>query len=154
MSTTTKVPAPPQPATQHENPLKALIRFGQSIWFDYIRRDLITSGQLARMIHDDGLRGMTSNPTIFEKAFSSSPDYTKPLAELAKRGDLDAKGIYETLAIRDIQDAADALREVYDAAKRRDGYVSLEVSPYLAHKTQETKDECARGCGRPWRATM
>jgi transaldolase / glucose-6-phosphate isomerase len=144
MSTTTKVPAPPQTASQHENPLKALLRYGQSIWFDYIRRDLITSGQLARMIHDDGLRGMTSNPTIFEKAFSSSPDYTKPLGELARRGDLDAKGIYETLAIRDIQDAADALREVYDAAKRRDGYVSLEVSPYLAHKTQETKDEARR----------
>jgi transaldolase / glucose-6-phosphate isomerase len=144
MSTTTKVPAPPQPASQHENPLKALLRYGQSIWFDYIRRDLITSGQLARMIHDDGLRGMTSNPTIFEKAFSSSPDYTKPLGELARRGDLDAKAIYETLAIRDIQDAADALREVYDAAKRRDGYVSLEVSPYLAHKTQETKDEARR----------
>jgi transaldolase/glucose-6-phosphate isomerase len=144
MSTTTKTPAPPQPATQHENPLKALIRFGQSIWFDYIRRDLITTGQLARLIQDDGLRGMTSNPTIFEKAFSSSPDYTKPLAELAKRGDLDAKGIYETLAIRDIQDAADALRGVYDQTKRRDGYVSLEVSPYLAHKTQETKDEARR----------
>jgi transaldolase / glucose-6-phosphate isomerase len=144
MSTTTKVPAPPQPASQHENPLKALLRYGQSIWFDYIRRDLITSGQLARMIHEDGLRGMTSNPTIFEKAFSSSPDYTKPLGELARRGDLDTKGIYESLAIRDIQDAADALREVYDAAKRRDGYVSLEVSPYLAHKTQETKDEARR----------
>jgi transaldolase/glucose-6-phosphate isomerase len=144
MSTTTKVPATAPAASQHENPLKALLRYGQSIWFDYIRRDLITSGQLARMIHEDGLRGMTSNPTIFEKAFSSSPDYTKPLGELARRGDLDAKGIYETLAIRDIQDAADALREVYDAAKRRDGYVSLEVSPYLAHKTQETKDEARR----------
>ncbi|HXO87626.1 MAG TPA: transaldolase [Candidatus Acidoferrales bacterium] len=144
MSTTTKVPATAPSASQHENPLKALLRYGQSIWFDYIRRDLITSGQLARMIHEDGLRGMTSNPTIFEKAFSSSPDYTKPLGELARRGDLDAKGIYETLAIRDIQDAADALREVYDAAKRRDGYVSLEVSPYLAHKTQETKDEARR----------
>src|SRR5580704_1804319 len=87
---------------------------------------------------------MTSNPTIFEKAFAESPDYTKPLAELAKRGDLDAKGIYEHLAIRDIQDAADALRGVYDHTKRRDGYVSLEVSPYLAHKTQETVDEARR----------
>lgn len=144
MSTTTKVPAPPQPSSQHENPLKALIRFGQSIWFDYIRRDLITTGQLARLIEDDGLRGMTSNPTIFEKAFSSSPDYQKPLGELARRGGLDAKGIYETLAIRDIQDAADALRRVYDQTKRRDGYVSLEVSPYLAHKTKETIDEARR----------
>jgi transaldolase / glucose-6-phosphate isomerase len=144
MSTTTKVPAPSQQASQKENPLKALIKFGQSVWFDYIRRDLITTGQLARLISDDGLRGMTSNPTIFEKAFSSSPDYTKPLGELARKGGLDAKGIYETLAIRDIQDAADALRGVYEQTKRRDGYVSLEVSPYLAHKTQETKDEARR----------
>jgi transaldolase/glucose-6-phosphate isomerase len=138
------VRATPLDASQPENPLKALIRFGQSVWFDYIRRDLITSGKLARLIQDDGLRGMTSNPTIFEKAFAESPDYTKPLAELAKRGDLDAKGIYEHLAIRDIQDAADALRGVYDHTKRRDGYVSLEVSPYLAHKTQETIDEARR----------
>ena len=144
MSTTTKVPAPSQQNSQHENPLKALNKFGQSIWFDYIRRDLITTGQLARLIQDDGLRGMTSNPTIFEKAFSSSPDYTKPLGELARKGGLDAKGIYETLAIRDIQDAAEALRGVYEQTKRRDGYVSLEVSPYLAHKTQETKDEARR----------
>ena len=144
MSTTTKTPAPPEQSSQRENPLKALIRFGQSIWFDYIRRDLITTGQLARLIEDDGLRGMTSNPTIFEKAISSSPDYQKPLGELARRSDLDAKGIYESLAIRDIQDAADALRGVYDQTKRRDGYVSLEVSPYLAHKTQETMDEARR----------
>jgi transaldolase/glucose-6-phosphate isomerase len=144
MSTTTKVPAPSQQASQKENPLKALIKFGQSVWFDYIRRDLITTGQLARLISEDGLRGMTSNPTIFEKAFSGSPDYTKPLGELARKGGLDAKGIYETLAIRDIQDAADALRGVYDQTKRRDGYVSLEVSPYLAHKTQETMDEARR----------
>ncbi|HXO45304.1 MAG TPA: transaldolase [Candidatus Cybelea sp.] len=144
MSLTAKPTAAPLDASQPENPLKALIRFGQSVWFDYIRRDLITSGKLARLIQDDGLRGMTSNPTIFEKAFAESPDYTKPLAELAKRGDLDAKGIYEHLAIRDIQDAADALRGVYDHTKRRDGYVSLEVSPYLAHKTQETIDEARR----------
>ena len=152
MNTTTKTPAPPQQSSQRENSLKALIRFGQSVWFDYIRRDLITTGQLARLIEDDGLRGMTSNPTIFEKAFSSSPDYQKPLGELARRGGLDAKGIYETLAIRDIQDAADALRGVYDQTKRRDGYVSLEVSPYLAHKTQETMDEARRlwkTVGRP-----
>ncbi len=143
MSTTLK-PVAPQDSSQQENPLKALIRFGQSVWLDYIRRDLMTSGQLAQMIQVDGLRGMTSNPTIFEKAFAGSPDYQKPLADLAKRGDLDSKGIYETLAIRDIQDAADALRGVYDQTKRRDGYVSLEVSPYLAHKTQETKDEARR----------
>jgi transaldolase/glucose-6-phosphate isomerase len=144
MSLTAKTTHAPQDAKRPENPLKALLRFGQSVWFDYIRRDLITTGQLARLIEDDGLRGMTSNPTIFEKAIAGSPDYTKPLAELAKRGDLDAKGIYENLAVRDIQDAADALRGVYDQSKRRDGYVSLEVSPYLAHKTQETIDEARR----------
>jgi transaldolase/glucose-6-phosphate isomerase len=144
MSLTAKTTPAPQDAKRPENPLKALLRYGQSVWFDYIRRDLITTGQLARLIEDDGLRGMTSNPTIFEKAIAGSPDYTKPLAELAKRGDLDAKGIYEHLAIRDIQDAADALRGVYDQSKRRDGYVSLEVSPYLAHKTKETIDEARR----------
>jgi transaldolase / glucose-6-phosphate isomerase len=144
MSLTTKPTAATQESTRRENPLKALIRIGQSVWFDYIRRDLITTGQLARLIEDDGLRGMTSNPAIFEKAIAGSPDYTQPLAELAKRGNLDAKGIYEHLAIRDIQDAADALHGVYDQSRRRDGYVSLEVSPYLAHKTQETIDEARR----------
>jgi transaldolase / glucose-6-phosphate isomerase len=144
MSLTAKPTAATQESTRPENPLKALIGFGQSVWFDYIRRDLITTGQLARLIDQDGLRGMTSNPTIFEKAIAGSPDYAQPLAELAKRGDLDAKGIYEHLAIRDIQDAADTLRRVYDQTKRRDGYVSLEVSPYLAHKTQETIDEARR----------
>jgi transaldolase/glucose-6-phosphate isomerase len=144
MSLTAKPNAAPQAGQQRENPLKALIRFGQSVWFDYIRRDLITTGQLKRLIEDDGLRGMTSNPAIFEKAIAGSPDYTQPLAELAKRGNLDAKGIYERLAIRDIQDAADALRVVYDQSKRRDGYVSLEVSPYLAHQTKETIEEARR----------
>jgi transaldolase/glucose-6-phosphate isomerase len=144
MSLTAKPNAAPQAGQQHENPLKALIRFGQSVWFDYIRRDLITTGQLKRLIEDDGLRGMTSNPAIFEKAIAGSPDYTQPLAELAKSGNLDAKGIYERLAIRDIQDAADALRVVYDQSKRRDGYVSLEVSPYLAHQTKETIEEARR----------
>ncbi len=144
MSLTAKPTTPPQDAKQAENPLKALNRFGQSVWYDYIRRDLITSGELARLIEDDGLRGMTSNPTIFEKAIAGSTDYAQQLAELAKRKDLDTKGIFEHLAIRDIQDAADALRRVYNQTKHRDGYVSIEVSPYLAHKTQETIDEAVR----------
>lgn len=144
MSLTAKPTTPPQDAKQTENPLKALNRFGQSVWYDYIRRDLITSGQLARLIDDDGLRGMTSNPTIFEKAIAGSTDYAQQLGELAKRKDLDTKGIFEHLAIRDIQDAADALRRVYDQTKHRDGYVSIEVSPYLAHKTQETIEEAVR----------
>ena len=144
MSVTTKPNGGSGEANISGNPLKALNRFGQSVWLDYIRRDLMSSGELARLIDEDGLRGMTSNPTIFEKAITGSPDYAADLQQLAKRGDLDAKAIYEQIAIRDIQTAADALRRVYDQTKRRDGYVSLEVSPYLAHKTQETIDEAVR----------
>jgi transaldolase / glucose-6-phosphate isomerase len=129
---------------QTQNPLQALLSFGQSVWLDYIRRNLIETGELARMIREDGLRGMTSNPSIFEKAIAGSTDYSQMLGELAARGDLDATGIYEHLAIRDVQDAADAFRGVYDSSKRRDGYVSLEVSPYLAHKTDETIAEARR----------
>jgi len=131
-------------AGQGENPLKGLLRFGQSVWLDYIRHDLISKGELARLIEEDGLRGMTSNPTIFEKAIAHSEDYTPRLQELSQAKDLDAKGIYEQIAIRDIQDAAGALRRVYEETKRRDGYVSLEVSPHLAHKTQPTIDEAMR----------
>ena len=126
-----------------ENPLKQLARFGQSIWLDYIRRSLMTSGDLRRMVEEDGLGGMTSNPSIFEKAMGGA-EYADYLAELRKDKTLDAKGIYEGLAIRDIQDAADVLRPVYDRTKRHDGYVSLEVAPYLAYKTQETIDEALR----------
>lgn len=133
-----------RPSAPAVNPLKALTRFGQSVWLDYIRRSLLTSGELERLIEQDGLRGMTSNPAIFEKAIAGSTDYSQALADLAARPGLDAKAIYEQLAIRDIQDAADALRRVYDQTNRRDGYVSLEVSPYLAHKTQETIDEALR----------
>ncbi len=127
-----------------QNPLKTLTNYGQSVWLDYIRRSLITTGELKRLIDEDGLRGVTSNPAIFEKAITGSTDYTQTLQELEKRKDLDAKGMFEILAVRDIQDAADVLRPVYEQTKRRDGYVSLEVSPYLANKTQETLDEARR----------
>ena len=127
-----------------ENPLKQLTRFGQSIWLDYIRRSLMTSGELRRMVEEDGLGGMTSNPSIFEKAIEGGEEYADYLAQLKADKSLDAKGIYERLAIRDIQDAADVLRPVYVSTKRRDGYVSLEVAPYLAHKTQDTIDEALR----------
>ena len=133
-----------QSSAQVANPLKALARFGQSVWLDYIRRSLLTSGELARLIEEDGLCGMTSNPAIFEKAIAGSADYSEALGQFATRGNLDAKFVYEQLAIRDIQDAADALRGVYDRTRRRDGYVSLEVSPYLAHKTGETIEEARR----------
>jgi len=126
------------------NPLKDLLNYGQSVWLDYIRRDLFTNGELKRLIDQDGLRGMTSNPSIFEKAIAESKLYSDLLDSLRSRTDLDAKGRFEILAIRDIQDAADILRPVYDSSKRRDGYVSLEVSPYLARDTQGTIEEARR----------
>ncbi len=126
------------------NPLKQLQSFGQSIWLDYIRRDLLTSGELQRLIDEDGLRGMTSNPAIFEKAIGESTYYQDFLDSFASHTDLDAKGRYEKLAIRDIQDAADLMRPVYQSTKKRDGYVSLEVSPYLANDTNGTLEEARR----------
>ena len=126
------------------NPLKDLLKYGQSVWLDYIRRDLLTSGELKRMINEDGLRGMTSNPSIFEKAIAESTLYSDILQSLRSRTDLDAKGRYEILAIRDIQDATDIFRPVYQDSKRRDGYVSLEVSPFLARDTQGTLAEARR----------
>jgi transaldolase/glucose-6-phosphate isomerase len=126
------------------NPLKDLLQYGQSVWLDYIRRNLLSSGELQHLIEEDGLRGMTSNPAIFEKAIAGSGDYTDLLQSLQSRTDLDAKARYEILAIRDIQDAADFLRPVYDSSKRRDGYVSLEVSPYLARDTEGTLGEARR----------
>jgi transaldolase / glucose-6-phosphate isomerase len=127
-----------------KNPLKELLNYGQSMWLDYIRRDLFTTGKLKKMVADDGLRGMTSNPAIFEKAIADSSLYDDILAQLASRKDLDATGKFEQIAIRDIRDAADALRGVYEESNFRDGYVSLEVSPYLARKTKETIDEARR----------
>ena len=126
------------------NPLKDLLKFGQSVWLDYIRRDLIQSGELKRLIEEDGLRGMTSNPAIFEKAIAGSTDYADILASLKDRSDLDAKARYELIAIRDIQEAADLLRPVYQESKLRDGYISLEVSPYLARDTPGTLEEARR----------
>ncbi len=126
------------------NPLSALGEHGQSIWLDYIRRGLITSGELLRHVREDGLRGVTSNPAIFEKAIAGSTDYSADLDALQRRTDLDAMAMYEHLAIRDIQDAAEVLRPVYEETRRRDGYVSLEVSPYLARDTQGTIEEARR----------
>ena len=132
----------PNPATT-ANPLKELHAYGQSVWLDYIRRSLITSGELRRLIDEDGLRGMTSNPSIFEKAITGSTDYQDILDDPQSR-QLDAKQLYEKIAIRDVQDAADALLPVYQASQRADGYVSLEVSPLLAHDTQGTLEEARR----------
>ncbi len=126
------------------NPLKALLDYGQSMWLDYIRRDLLTSGKLKQMIAEDGLRGMTSNPSIFEKAIAESSLYDDMLHSLASRSDLNATSRYEQIAIRDIQDAADILHPVYQESHFRDGYVSLEVSPLLALETQKTIEEARR----------
>jgi transaldolase/glucose-6-phosphate isomerase len=114
------------------------------MWLDYIRRDLFTTGKLKQLIDDDGLRGMTSNPAIFEKAIADSSLYDDQLKSLTSRAELDTTGRYEQIAIKDIQSAADILRGVYDASNARDGYVSLEVSPYLARRTQESIDEARR----------
>jgi transaldolase / glucose-6-phosphate isomerase len=126
------------------NPLKELAKYGQSVWLDYIRRSLLTSGELQRLIDEDGLRGMTSNPSIFEKAITGSTDYADFLKSLDSRPELNATQRYEMLAVRDIQDAADILRPVYEKTKRRDGYVSLEVSPLLGRDTQGSISEARR----------
>jgi transaldolase/glucose-6-phosphate isomerase len=127
-----------------KNPLKDLLKYGQAMWLDYIRRDLFTTGKLKALIEDDGLRGMTSNPAIFEKAVADSSLYDDVLHSLATQKGLSPTAKFEQIAIRDIQDAADALRPVYEETEYRDGYVSLEVSPYLALKTQDTLDEARR----------
>jgi len=140
MTTTTTLPSV---GAKGVNPLKALLEFRQSPWMDYIRRDLLTSGGLQKMIQEDGLMGMTSNPTIFEKAITGSQDYADIL-ESPEAKKLDAKGVYEKIAIRDVQDATDIFKSVYQQSKRRDGYVSLEVSPLLANDTKATIDEARR----------
>jgi len=126
-----------------DNPLKQLGTLGQSIWLDYIRRDLIASGQLRRLIEDDGLRGMTSNPAIFEKAISDSQDYDADIQALALQGK-NVVEIYEALSQRDVQSAADEFRPLYNAMDGKDGYVSLEVNPHLAHDTDGTIKEARR----------
>jgi transaldolase/glucose-6-phosphate isomerase len=125
------------------NPLKGLLEYGQSPWMDYIRRDLLTGGGLKKMIEQDGLRGMTSNPSIFEKAITGSTLYNDILQSPEAKS-LDAKGLFEKIAIRDVQDSCDIFKPVYQTSHRRDGYVSLEVSPYLANDTKGTIEEARR----------
>lgn len=125
------------------NPLLELNSFGQSIWLDYIRRDFVTGDGLEKLIAEDGLTGMTSNPAIFEKAIGGGNEYAPAIRALKSKG-LDAMGLYEALAIEDIRSAADRLRPVFEASDGRDGYVSLEVSPYLANDTAATVVEAHR----------
>lgn len=130
------------------NPLLRLSPAGQSIWLDYLHRKILENGQLTRWIEEDGVKGMTSNPSIFEKAIGEGGDYDDRLKAALDRGDLEAGALYETLAIADIQAAADQFRPVYDRLAGEDGYVSLEVSPYLAMDTEATVAEARR----LWRA--
>jgi transaldolase / glucose-6-phosphate isomerase len=134
------------------NPLKQLESCGQAPWLDYLKRSLLTSGELQTMIERDGLKGMTSNPSIFEKAIAESDEYTDALKKFQASGDHSVNEIYEHLAIADIQSAADALKPVFDKTKGRDGYISLECSPYLANDTEATVAEALRlwkAVGRP-----
>jgi transaldolase len=120
-----------------ENPLLKLQSFGQSIWLDFLSRALLASGRLKRLIEEDGLRGVTSNPAIFEKAIAGSSEYDDDIRTLARQGKSAAE-IYEALTVADVQAAADLFRPVYDRLDGRDGFVSLEVSPHLAYDTEGT----------------
>ncbi len=126
------------------NPLAALHDYGQAPWLDFLARGFIAQGGLEKLVRDDGLTGVTSNPSIFEKAIGGSDEYDSSLREILSRGDLDVMTLYERLAIEDIRNAADVLRPVFTQTKRADGYVSLEVSPYLAMSTQATIAEARR----------
>jgi transaldolase/glucose-6-phosphate isomerase len=123
-----------------ENPLLKLQTFGQSIWMDYIRRHMMTSGELKQLIEEDGLHGVTSNPSIFEKAIAGSHDYDETVRAMALEGK-SVEEIYQTLTVEDIQRAADLFRPTYDRLEGRDGFVSLEVNPHLAHDTEGTISE-------------
>ncbi len=125
-------------------PVHQALALGQSIWYDGIRRSLLTSGELEHMVKKQGLRGMTSNPSIFDAAIAGSSDYSDAIAELRRSGPTDAKSAYESLAIADIRAAADIFRPVYDESGGDDGYVSMEVSPELAHDTSATVAEAKR----------
>ena len=131
----------------NENPLRKLESFGQSVWVDLLRRGMLKSGEFGRLIAEDGVTGVTSNPSIFEKAIAGSHDYDEAIRLLALAG-RDDPGIYEALTVDDIRAAADSLRGVYDKTGGSDGFVSLEVSPHLAHDTEATVAEAKR----LWRA--
>ena len=126
------------------NPLRSVSDLGQSIWLDYIRRDLLLTGGLHRLVAEDGLGGVTSNPAIFEKAIAGSPLYADAVRALLDQGDADALALFDAIAVRDVQDACDVLRPVYDKTEGADGFVSIEVSPYLAHDGEATLAEARR----------
>jgi len=122
------------------NPLKDIQSYGQSIWLDDIRRSMLTGGDLQRLVNEDGLRGVTSNPAIFNKAISGSADYDGVIAALAGQG-RSVEAIYRAVTVQDVQMAADVFRPLYDDSGGDHGFVSLEVNPHLAYRTQETVEE-------------
>src|ERR1044071_7699107 len=126
------------------NPLRSLNGYGQSVWLDFLSRRFIADGSLKRLIDEDGLAGATSNPSIFEKAIVNSHDYDLSLNAMIREGDLGERALFERVAVEDIQNAADVLRPVYEATRHRDGYVSIEVSPDLAMRTDATIEEARR----------
>ncbi|HEV2524526.1 MAG TPA: transaldolase, partial [Gammaproteobacteria bacterium] len=133
------------------NPLKKLEALGQSIWLDYIKRDLIREGELVKLIDKDGLRGMTSNPSIFEKAITESKEYDQDIQKMKNQGK-DVNAVFEALTQQDVRDAADAFRVVYNNSQGKDGFVSLEVNPHLADDTDGTIVEARhlwKALGRP-----
>src|SRR6266404_1347141 len=126
------------------NPVKELEKHGQSVWLDFLARGFVAKGDLKKLIDSDGVKGVTSNPSIFEKAIGSSDEYDGAIAQALKSGDRPVAELFEQLAVEDIQHAADVLRPVYDHLKGADGFVSLEVSPYLAMDTKATITEAER----------
>jgi len=126
-----------------ENPLSELNKLGQSVWLDYIRRRELLSGEMKRLIDEDGVSGVTSNPTIFEKAIGGSKDYDLAIATLVEEG-LSGAPLFERLEVEDIQTAADLFRATYDSTKGQDGFVSIEVAPDLAHDTEATISQARR----------
>src|SRR5215210_3964631 len=126
------------------NSVKALESHGQAIWLDFLARGFVVNGDLKKLIDTDGVKGVTSNPAIFEKAIGSSDEYDGAIGQALKKGDRPVADLFEHVAIEDIQNAADVLRPVYDRLKGEDGFVSLEVSPYLAMDTKGTIGEAER----------
>ena len=126
-----------------DNPLNRLREFGQSIWLDFLSREIVMSGELKKLIEEDSLKGMTSNPSIFNKSITGSEYYDEDIKAMLRKGN-EPSGIYETIAIRDVQDAADMFRPVYDRLEGGDGFVSLEVNPHLARDIDGTIEEARR----------
>ena len=126
------------------NPLNQLAQAGQAVWLDFIERKILDNGEFKRLIDEDDLRGVTSNPSIFEKAIGEGDEYDAPVKAALDHGDADPAALFDDLAIADIRAACDQLRPVYDQLSGQDGYASLEVSPYLAMDTDATVAEARR----------